>query len=290
MRAWLRHVSRRLLTTKAIPFDVRSRLKYVIATHRWNDPRTFREKVLWKMAKDRRQLLTVFANKVAVRDYVARVVGPEYLTTVYGVVEDPEKLPALDVPDAFVVKANHGWGMNIFCRRKADVDWRWVAATCREWLAADYSDRSEDVNLEWAYRDVPRRILVEEYLVDADGCRPRDYKLSVFHGRVRMIRVDVHEPERRTNLYWPDWTPIAVQGLFPRTSDPIPRPSRLDDMIRMADSLGRETDFVRVDLYQIGDRIVFGELTNYPAAGELAINDPRFDVLMGSYWRIPKAY
>lgn len=278
------------MTSRRIPFDLRSRLKYSIATRKWNAPRTFREKVLWKMAKDRRPLLTVFADKVAVREYVARVVGPRYLTTLYGVLEDPVKLRALDLPEAFVVKANHGWGMNVFCTRKGDVDWDGLVATCREWLARDCSDHPDDVNLEWAYRDIPRRILVEEYLGDPNGPRTPDYKLSVFHRHVRMIRVDVHDPERRTNFYWPDWTQIDVEGWFHRTSDPLPPPSRLADMIRIAESLGEETDFVRVDLYQVGQRIVFGELTNYPGAGDLTYSDPAFDALLGSFWQIPRAY
>lgn len=290
MRSWLRYLSRRLLTSKALPFDLRSRLKYSIATRKWNDPRTYREKVLWKMARDRRPLLTVFADKVAVRDYVSRIIGPEYLTSLYGVLEDPATLPALDLPEAFVIKANHGCGMNIFCARKAEVDWDLVVATCREWLAIDYSDHPDEVNLEWAYRNIPRRILVEEYLGDGSGLRPRDYKFSVFHRRVKMIRVDVHNPERQTNFYWPDWTPIDVEGWFRRTAEPLRPPSRLGDMIRIAETLGDATDFVRVDLYQIGHRVVFGELTNYPAAGDLTYSDPRFDALMGSFWQIPRSY
>ena len=39
-------------------------------------------------------------------------------------------------------------------------------------------------------------------------------------------------------------------------------------MIRIAETLGAETDFVRVDLYDLGDRVVFGELTNTPNAGK----------------------
>jgi hypothetical protein len=290
MRSYLRRLARRVLTSQAIPFDLRSRLKYSIATRKWNDPTTFREKVLWKMAKDRRPLLTVFADKVAVREYVRRVVGPTYLKTLYGVLDDPGKLPVLDLPDAFVVKANHGWDMNVFCLRKSAVDWGPLVDTCRRWLSLDYSDRPDDVNLEWAYRDIPRRILVEEYLEDPGGLRPYDYKLSVFHGRVRMIRVDVHDPERRANFYWPDWSQIDVEGWVRRTTHPIPCPSRLGDMIRIAELLGQETDFVRVDLYQIGQRLVFGELTNYPAAGELIYSDPKFDALLGSFWRIPRWY
>ena len=39
-------------------------------------------------------------------------------------------------------------------------------------------------------------------------------------------------------------------------------------MIDLAQRLAADTDFVRVDLYLLTDRIVLGELTNYPAGGD----------------------
>ena len=38
-------------------------------------------------------------------------------------------------------------------------------------------------------------------------------------------------------------------------------------MIEIAERLGEGVDFVRVDLYDVDGRVVFGELTNYPAGG-----------------------
>ena len=47
-------------------------------------------------------------------------------------------------------------------------------------------------------------------------------------------------------------------------------------------------DFVRVDVYSVSGRIVFGELTNYPAAGTDNVNPVSFDHEFGSYWRLPR--
>jgi hypothetical protein len=35
-------------------------------------------------------------------------------------------------------------------------------------------------------------------------------------------------------------------------------------MVEIAETLSQGTDLLRVDLYEIGNQIVFGELTNYP--------------------------
>jgi hypothetical protein len=49
-------------------------------------------------------------------------------------------------------------------------------------------------------------------------------------------------------------------------------------------------DFVRVDLYNVNGRIVFGELTNYPAAGLDPFYPAEFDAVFGSKWRVPARY
>ena len=54
-------------------------------------------------------------------------------------------------------------------------------------------------------------------------------------------------------------------------------------MVRIAEALGAETDFVRVDLYDLGDRIVFGELTNTPNGGLTGI-DRNYERWLGSFW------
>jgi hypothetical protein len=50
------------------------------------NPRTFSEKILYKMAFDRRDSLTTFADKVAVRKYVQELTSREYLTDCYAVI------------------------------------------------------------------------------------------------------------------------------------------------------------------------------------------------------------
>ena len=65
-------------------------------------------------------------------------------------------------------------------------------------------------------------------------------------------------------------------------------------MIELAEILGRDFDFARIDLYLVEGKIFFGEVTHYPNAG-LARFEPReFDRVLGDVWRkgipIPSAY
>jgi hypothetical protein len=55
-------------------------------------------------------------------------------------------------------------------------------------------------------------------------------------------------------------------------------------MRALAERLSERFEFVRVDLYAIGDRIVVGELTHYPAAGNKAFDPPEWDLRLGALW------
>lgn len=100
---------------------------------RTRNPMTFREKVRYKMLRDRRSLIVTFADKAAVRDHVAAVIGEQYLPRAYAIIEDPQSLLDLDWPDAYVVKPTHGSGAAIVVSAAASADarlpearWGWV--------------------------------------------------------------------------------------------------------------------------------------------------------------------
>ena len=71
---------------------------------------------------------------------------------------------------------------------------------------------------------------------------------------------------------------------------PPPRPAKLTEMIALAERLASGTDFVRVDLYDLGDRIVFGELTSYPAGGDSPFEPESFNTSFGEHWTVPRRY
>jgi len=272
------------------------------------EPVTFQEKVRYKMLKDRRPLLTTFADKFAVREYVASRVGDELLTHLYAVTDIPRTLATTELPREFVLKPTHASGACVVVAdfasveselpvspeafgfggvlvRPDRVDAERLVALCEHWLSRGY--RLHD---EWCYRNVPRRILVEELLV-VDGGVPFDIKLSVFHGTVRFIQVELDRFTRHArNLYTPQWKQLDVRVRKYPTGADVPRPEALEDMVRIAERLATETDFVRVDLYCVGTRIVFGELTSYPEAGRIDFVPAEFDTTLGAWWTPPKRY
>jgi hypothetical protein len=283
----------------AVPDRVRDEVWKLAVPRR---PLSFNEKVRYKMIKDRRPLLTTFADKVAVRDYVAQKAGTDLLTQLYLVTDDPEQIRSDCLPREFVIKPSHGSGACVVVADHApaentlpqppagwgrslvtpdSLDWTVLGSLCREWLGLSWNRHQE-----WAYANVPPRILAEELLI-AKGSVPPDYKFFVFHGRVRLVQVDCGRFGNHVRTFYsPEWDHLPVAYYYP-TGPGIDRPGSLREMISIAERLGQETDFVRVDLYAIGDRIVFGELTNYPEAGHRSFEPASFDYQLGSWWSLP---
>ncbi len=55
-------------------------------------------------------------------------------------------------------------------------------------------------------------------------------------------------------------------------------------MISVAEILGAGLDYIRVDLYDIGGRVVFGELTPYPEAAYGRFDPEDLDRSFGDLW------
>ena len=64
-------------------------------------------------------------------------------------------------------------------------------------------------------------------------------------------------------------------------------PENLETMISLAEKLSTGIPFLRVDFYNINNKIYFGELTLYPAAGVGKFVPNKYDQIIGDYLELP---
>ena len=245
-------------------------------------PVTFNEKLLKKLLFDRDPRLTLFADKWRVRTHVEdRLGGSDHLSTVYHVVTDPAAIRTLDLPNSFVMKPNHSCGQLRIVQDLRNEDRGGLEDLARTWLATDYSRAYN----EWAYKKIERCILFEE-LLGTDDRVPDDYKFYCFDGQPRYIQFDRGRfADHRRNYYDLDLNRLPVKCILENFPEPLDRPENYDLMLEIVKALSRGVDFVRVDLYNTDDRIVFGEMTNYPGAGLAHFDPPHWDETFGRFWR-----
>lgn len=123
-------------------------------------PKTLSEKIQWLKLYYHNPLLTLCADKVKVRGYVAKKIGEEYLTPVYGVYKNTSEIDISQLPRSFVLKPNHGSGMVIICHNKQIENWRENYNKLDSWISENFFYE----NGEWQYKDIPPRIMAEELL------------------------------------------------------------------------------------------------------------------------------
>ena len=249
--------------------------------------RTFSEKVRHKVRHDRRPIIKIYADKIAVRDYVRTICPDLRLPKLLGVHDCEESILTAVPHGAWVMKASHGSGMVLISPHHQSVPLSQIQRRARKWLNTDYS-----VNFwEWQYHRLTRRVMFEEFLGDERGV-PADYKLYVIHQKVRFLEVDQDRFTNHTrDFFFPDWTPIRSRiGPAPLAAELPRRPCQLGGMIRVAEALARDTDFLRVDLYEVKGTLYFGELTHSPAAGNFGFAEQAFDEELGKAWQLPARY
>ena len=64
----------------------------------------------------------------------------------------------------------------------------------------------------------------------------------------------------------------------------IPKPQNLAEMLAVAQKLAAPFPFVRVDLYNLVERIVFSELTFTPVADRAPVVPRAWDKKLGDLW------
>ncbi len=246
------------------------------------DPTTFNEKVLWKILHDRRAYLTLFSDKLRVREFVRNAAPQLALPALYWWSERAEDLPYDALPASFALKANHGSGWNLLVEKKSQHARESLVKTARRWLDSDFTI----VGREWSYRNVGRAVYAEQLLSQRGSHVPDDYKLFVFNGKVRLIQVDAGRYTRHTQvLYDERWKHVAGT-VAADAGTPGPPPRSLASMIASAEALSLGVDFVRVDLYDIDGTPVFGELTHSPNKGLSPFRPAYLDLLLGDHLRL----
>lgn len=264
-----------------IPARWRICLTYWWRHGRWPDldtPATFTELVQVRKLAGADDEMVGMADKLVAKRLVSDRLGANWVipTLWHGAV-----LPEAPVwPSPFVVKARHGCNQTAFVLDDS-TDWAAVRRRAARWMRSAYGYwLDEDL-----YARIPRGIIVEPF-VGAAPMAPIDYKFYVFAGRVAYIQVHLGRGERhRWFLLDRQWRRVSAL-----THEPDPaRPVTLRRMIAAAERLGAGRDFVRIDLYEIDEQPLFGEMTFYPGSGLDRFDPVGLDTVLGADWLLAKA-
>jgi len=249
-------------------------------------PRRFTEKMAWRKLFDLDPRFTIVSDKLAVRDLVAARVGRDYLIPLLWSGADMHSIPLDRLNPPYVLKSNHAAGQVWPVHEHGDIDPAAMREAASRWLSYCHGTAM----CEPGYIDIPRRLLVETMLFGPDQTPPIEYKLFVFGGRVRVILslvVATDRIARQAAFYDPDWAPLGWRMTnVPSQTTLLPPPTRLPEMIALAERLAHDFSHLRVDLYDTAEGIRVGELTLYTWSGNEPYHPASVDFEMGRAWPI----
>ena len=253
----------------------------------WQNPKTFNEKLQWLKVYDRRPEYTIYVDKYKVREYVAKTIGEEHLIPLLGVWDRPDEIDFDKLPNQFVLKCNHDSGGLCICKDKSSFDIETAKAKLRRSLKKDYYIEGR----EWPYKNVPRKIIAEKYMVDeSEPNFVRDYKFMCFDGKVKCSFVcsDRFSKEGlHVTFFDLDWNVMPFERHYPARKEGLPKPKCYEEMIILAEKLSKGIPFVRVDFYEINGKVYFGELTFYPGSGFEEFTPRIADYWLGVFIKLP---
>lgn len=123
-------------------------------------------------------------------------------------------------------------------------------------------------------------------MIDSESEELSDFKFYCFNGKPMYCQVI---KDRNTNetidFFDMDWNlqPFTGVGcpLKPHSKTVINRPKNFDLMIKFAEKLSTGTFFLRVDFYEVNQKLYFGELTFYPSSGFGMLEPNEWNKILG---------
>lgn len=240
------------------------------------------------MTEEELALKTRLSDKYAVREWIANKIGAEHLIPLAGGPwKRGEDIDFDTLPEKFVLKANHGSGMNLVIKDKFTLDKGQTIQTCNEWMKQMYGW----LGMEAQYFHIPRCIIAEEYMEQTDG-NLLDYKIYCFNGRPIYFAVigdrNLETHDGRIAFYDMQWVlQDFTTGDYPDYDRELKKPEQMRKLVEIAEILSSGFEYVRVDLYVINGRVYFGEMTFTPGNGFFSWKPKEADRKMGHFFSFP---
>ena len=250
------------------------------------NPVEFNQKLQWLKVYYRKPILTQLVDKYEVRRYVEDKVGEKYLNKLLGVYHKVSDINYDELPEQFVIKAVHGYNFNILVPDKSKVNKFRSGLLMRKWMTKNQYYRG---GMEWAYKNVKPKIIIEAFLSEEGKPSISDYKYFFFNGEPKFIQVDLDRSIGHVRSYVDmQWKPLDFTTIgIDKFEGQIEIPKNHEEMTDVATALATDFPFVRVDLYNLNGKIIFGEMTFYPTDGRMEFAPDEYNIIIGDYLKLP---
>ena len=235
-------------------------------------PKTLNEKMHWLKMYYRKPIMTLLADKYKAKDYIRENIGEQYVVPTLAVYKSVKEIDWDSLPNQFVLKCNHDSSGNVICRDKNKLSLKDAKFKLNWRLKQNYYYW---VDKQWAYKDIPPRIILEPLLQNSDGSPFVDYKFFCYGGKLRYFMYSLGEAEHQVRNVKLDPQKNIIDHFFRKNiqipPEEIKLPDNIDEMIAIAEEQGKKFPCLRLDMFNVDGHIYIGEFTFYPNGGFINI-------------------
>lgn len=257
------------------------------------NPTTFNEKLQWYKLFYHDPLMTKCADKYLVHEYVRECGLEHILTKQYNVFQSASEIVFEDLPDDCFIKCNHNSAGNLHWRKGQDLPRK---EEIRRKFARMLKVNQYDLSKEWAYKDIPPRIICEEYLAAISTDDFIDYNVFCFNGEPKFVMynkdlcdADGNHSDGRRIVLTPEFEPIGMTTAVEVLGEAdYCKPDNFEQIIEYAKILAKPFPHVRVDFFHVNGEIHFGELTFYSGSGFGDYRPEKWQKIIGDWFVLPE--
>ncbi|MDD4111311.1 MAG: ATP-grasp fold amidoligase family protein [Clostridia bacterium] len=249
----------------------------------FNNLHTLNEKIQWLKLYDRRQIYTLYADKLQCRYLLSQHFGDEHCVPLLfktNRVKDINKTNITTFP--CIIKPNNGSGLYHIFRSGKDINWKHLRRDCKTWLKIDYYSSSQ----EYQYHDIKPYIIVEKLLLTSEGKIPNDYKLHYINGQLEFIYCSIdREGLNYRQIYDSNWNKLPFNWSHDNSSINsgfrITMPHSFELMKKIGSFIAADMKYVRVDFFDVDGFLYYGEITLYHGSGFDPFTPEKYDLFYG---------
>lgn len=239
-------------------------------------PRTLNSKFNWLLINywNNHPARYYMSDKYFFKYYIERKYGKGLTVPLLAVYDSAEEIDFDQLPRKFVLKRTLGGGAReVRLIDKSTDDLEKLRRDAEKWTSGAYPQKA--------------RILAEEML-EFEGDNIVDYKFYVANGKAFLCMCGLMKKgsqHRQYIFYDLEWRRIKLQ--VSQNVKDISKPGNLAEMVSVAEKIGEDFPFVRVDIYGIKNKIVLGELTGVPFNACLSYE--KYDYIWGGKLQLPSS-
>lgn len=243
-----------------------------------NHPVGFNEKEQWLKLHEIHPEYTQLVDKYAVRNYVERIIGSEFLFPALGVWNSFDEIDFNELPNKFVLKCTHDSGSVKIIKNKKELDIK----SLRHFFRGRLKLNPYALGREYPYKNVKPRIIAEKFMCSHDGKAPNDYKFLCFNGEPYIMFVATErETDTKFDFFDMEFNHLPIYNIHPNSEKNIKKPDCFQTMIDIVKKLSTGMKFVRIDLYEIDGQVYFGEFTFFHGGGFWLFSPEEWEYKLG---------